>query len=334
MRIGLVGAGRIGQSHAAAVAAAPDVDELLVADSDPERASATARLVGAQAVGEVDDLFVPDAIDALVIAAATPAHPGLIRKGVDHKLPVFCEKPVAPTVAETVEVLDAVDRSDVPVHIGFKRRFDAGFRRAHRAVREGELGDLHRVHMVTCDMAPPPASFIATSGGIFRDCHVHDFDALRWITRREVVEVHAFGANRGADHFSEAGDVDNSAAVLRMDDDTLVTLQGARYNGGGYDVRTELAGTRGTLAVGLDAHAPLRSAEPGADFPAGEPREEFWSRFRPAYEAEIAAFVRMVRDGGTSPCTVADALEAVLVAEAAEHSRRLGRPVRVSEVRP
>ncbi|WP_306370052.1 Gfo/Idh/MocA family oxidoreductase [Nocardiopsis sp. CC223A] len=334
MRIGLVGTGRIGIAHAAAVAARPEVDELVVADLDPARAGEAARRTGARAADRIEDLVEPGAVDALVVTAATDAHPGLILAGVAAGTPVFCEKPVAPTVAETLRVRDEVERSGVPVHIGFMRRFDTGYQRAHQALRDGELGELHRVHATTCDMAPPPARYVPGSGGLFRDCHVHDFDILRWVTGREVEEVFAYGANRGAAYFAEAGDVDTSAAVLRLDDGTLATLQGSRYNGGGYDVRMELAGSRATLAVGLDERVPLRSAEPGTSFPPGSPWEEFWSRFTPAYEAEISAFISMVRDGSPSPCTVADALEAVLVAEAADLSRREHRPVRIGEVRP
>jgi predicted dehydrogenase len=333
MRIGLIGTGRIGQSHAAALRTRPEVEDLLLADADPARARTTAARVGARAAA-VTELLRPGAVDALVIAAATPAHPDLILAGLAAQIPVFCEKPVAPTVAETLRVREEADRAKTPVHIGFMRRFDAGYGRARGAVRSGELGELHRVHATTCDMEPPPEPYVASSGGLFRDCHVHDFDILRWVTGHEVEEVFAYGANRGAAFFADHGDVDTSAAVLRMDDGTLATLQGSRYNGAGYDVRMELAGTRATLAVGWDDRAPVRSAEPGTAFPAGRAWEEFWSRFTPAYEAEISAFISMVRDGTPSPCTVGDALEAVLVADAADLSRREHRPVRLARVRP
>ncbi|RNL83955.1 Gfo/Idh/MocA family protein [Halostreptopolyspora alba] len=334
MRIGLVGTGRIGASHAAALAARPDVTELVLSDVDRERATDVAATVEATVVDDIGPLLAPGALDGLVVAAATTAHPALITAGVRAGIPVFCEKPVAPDVPGTVEVLREVTRASVPVQIGFMRRFDPGYTRARRALRDGSLGELHRVHAVTCDAAPPPAGYVPQSGGIFRDCHVHDFDAVRWVTGREFTEVTAFGANRGAAYFAEAGDVDTTAAVLRMDDQTVVTLQGSRYNGAGYDVRLELAGSEGTVAVGLDDHSALVSAEPGADFPRGEPFREFWPRFTPAYEAEIAEFLRVAKDQAPSPCTVEDALEAVLVAEAADRSMREGRAVRLSEVRP
>ena len=216
---------------------------------------------------------------------------------------MFCEKPIAADVVTSVRVVEEVRATGVPTQIGFQRRFDAGYGAAREALRSGALGELRRVHALTGDREPPAASYIPTSGGIFRDCHVHDFDILRWVTGREVTEVYAVGANRGAAFFAEAGDVDESAAVLTLDDGTLVTLQGSRYNGGGHDVRMELAGTSATWVVGLDAHAALVSAEAGVDFPDGTPWDSFWPRWTPAYVAEMNAFVELALGRRESPCT-------------------------------
>jgi len=147
-----------------------------------------------------------------------------------------------------------------------------------------------------------------------------------------VVDVTALGANRGADFFRTGGDVDNTAALLRLDDGTLVTVQGSRYNGAGHDVRMELAGTKATWVVGLDDRTPMTSAEEGATFPAGKPWPDFWTRFAPAYRAEMNAFMEVAKGAAPSPCTVEDALAALYVAEAAEMSLRQGRPVEVAEV--
>jgi myo-inositol 2-dehydrogenase / D-chiro-inositol 1-dehydrogenase len=305
MRVGLLGLGRIGAFHAATLAAHPLVDELIV--SDPIRTSP---------YGRPGDAF--DA-DAVVIATPTGTHAELLTRACRLGIPAFCEKPVAPTVKETLEVLDAA--AGARVQIGFQRRFDPGFVAAAAALRAGELGLLHRVHLVTGDPVPPPAEYVATSGGIYRDCHIHDFDILRWVTGREVVSVYAVGANRGAAFFAEAGDVDNSAAVLTLDDGTLATMQGSRYNGAGYDVRMELAGSAGTHAVGLGPRAPLAGFE-------GPPWPDFVTRFHDAYVSEIDAFLR-----GTGSCTIEDSLAALYVAEAAELSCRQGRPVEIEEVR-
>jgi myo-inositol 2-dehydrogenase/D-chiro-inositol 1-dehydrogenase len=330
MRVALVGTGRIGSAHAEVVLAHPEVEQLVVADADGPRAAALADKLG---IGHAPVEQALDGADAVVIAAATTAHPELILAASRRGLPVFCEKPVAADVATSVQVVEEVRASGVPTQIGFQRRFDAGYRAARDALRRGELGELRRVHALTADRVPPHASYIPTSGGIYRDCHVHDFDILRWVTGREVVEIYAVGSNRGADYFAAAGDVDESAALLTLDDGTLATLQGSRYNGGGHDVRMEIAGTEATWVVGLDEHAALVSAEPGVAFPDGDPWQDFWGRWTPAYVAEMNAFVDLALGRRESPCTVADALEAFYVAEAATRSRDEHRPVTVAEVR-
>jgi myo-inositol 2-dehydrogenase/D-chiro-inositol 1-dehydrogenase len=307
--------------HAATLATL--VDELVVDDVDRTRAEEVASRVKAQ-VGDPFDA------DAVVIATPTATHAEALLRACERRMPAFCEKPAAPTVAETLRVAEAVGRGGNAVHIGFQRRFDAGYTAARRALRAGELGELHRVHMLTGDPAPPPPEYVAASGGIFRDCHIHDFDILRWVTGREADTVYATGSNRGEAFFAEAGDVDTSAALITMDDGTLVTMQGSRYNGAGYDVRMELAGTLATQVVGLGDRAPLRSPE-GLD-PAGPPWPDFQTRFEDAYVAEMEAFVAMARGEGESPCTVEDALAALYLAEAADLSRREGRPVRLVEV--
>lgn len=331
MRVGLVGVGRIGAAHARVVRDHPLVSDLLLADADATRARQVADELGVKAVDDVDSIF--GSVDAVVVTAATAAHPGLIVAGAEAGLPVFCEKPVAPDLATGAAVLRDVERLGARVQIGFQRRFDQGYAAAREALGRGDLGELRRMHVMTCDQEPPSADYIATSGGIWRDCHVHDFDAVRWVTGREVVEVYALGANRGAGFFGAAGDSDETAAVLTLDDGTLVTLHGSRYNGAGHDVRMEVAGTRATWAVGLSERSPLHSAEPGVTFPGGDPWPNFWQRFLPAYVAEIEAFVEYAAGRRDNPCTVAEALEAFYVAEAATLSARQHRPVLVDEVR-
>lgn len=331
MRIGFLGVGRIGLSHVEVLRRHPDVESLVLADVVPGRAAAAAQRYGCEVATDVDQVLASK-VDALVVASATDSHADLIIAGARAGLPVFCEKPVALDVAASRRVADEVQRTGVQVQIGFQRRFDCGYHTARQALHDGRIGDLHRVHVVTGDEKPPHASYIPTSGGLYRDCHIHDFDILRWVTGREVVDVSAFGSNRGADFFREADDIDNSAAVLRLDDDTLVTLQGSRYNGAGHDVRMELAGTRATYVVGLGDRAPMTSAEPDVSFPDGDPWPNFWVRFTPAYVAEMNAFVDVAKGATASPCTVEDALAALYVAEAADLSRRQGRRVEVQEV--
>ena len=331
MRVGLVGTGRIGAFHARTLVAAPEVDSLVVADADAPRAAAVAAELGVDVVAGVEDVFTAD-VDAIVITAATAAHAPLLLRAVEAGHPVFCEKPVAPSVIEHLTVLRAVEEAGAVVHIGFQRRFDPGFRAARDAVLGGELGWVHTLRAGTLDAAPPPAAYVPVSGGLFRDCSVHDIDAIRWVTGQEVREVYATGANHGAEFFRDAGDVDAAAALLTMTDDAFALLSGTRYNARGYDVRLEVLGSLDSISVGLDDRMPLRSVEAGVTFPAGRPWELFMDRFEGAYRAELAAFVRVAAGELPSPCTVRDSLQTALVAEACEVSRRERRPVQVAEL--
>jgi myo-inositol 2-dehydrogenase / D-chiro-inositol 1-dehydrogenase len=332
MRLGLIGLGRIGGFHAQTLGDLPVVDSLVVTDAVPTLTAEVADRLGAEAADGPEALLAAG-VDGVVVAAATDAHPTLIMAAVEAGLPVFCEKPVARTMPEGLEVRRRVEATGVPVQIGYQRRFDAAFSAARAAVASGELGWLHTVRAITLDPAPPPAAYVAVSGGIFRDCSVHDFDIIRWVTGREVVEVYAAGGNRGDELFARAGDVDTSAAVLTLDDGTLVVVSNTRYNPRGHDVRMELHGSKDSIAVGLDDRLPLRSVEPGAGFPSGEPWQFFMDRFLPAYRAELEAFTEVVAGSRSSPCTVADALEAGWIAEACTLSLKEHRPVRMEEVR-
>ncbi|MFD8145018.1 Gfo/Idh/MocA family oxidoreductase [Streptomyces sp. NPDC059708] len=331
MRIGLIGTGRIGSFHAASLARHRDAGSLLLADAEPGRAARLAERLGATAAPSVDQVFTWG-VDALVVACATEGHAGLVVRAARGGLPVFCEKPLAPDLARTLEVLREVAAAGGLLQVGFMRRFDPGYRTARELVRSGALGRLHTVRTMTADPAPPPAAYLAGSGGLYRDCLVHDFDMARWVTGREVTEVYAAGSDAGPAVFRENGDVDTAAALLTLDDGTLVTSTGTRCNGAGYDVRMELAGELDQVSCGLDDRTPIASTEPQGPPPASKPWTGFLERFAPAYEAELAAFVRLVRGEGANPCDGREALAAFRVAEACERSRREHRPVRLAEL--
>ncbi|MEW1613591.1 MULTISPECIES: Gfo/Idh/MocA family oxidoreductase [unclassified Streptomyces] len=334
MRIGLIGTGRIGTFHSEVLSRHPAVDSLLVADADPERAAAAATRTGATAV-TVDAMFTGgsrDLPDALVICSATAAHAPLIARAARAGLPAFCEKPIALDLPGTLGALAAVEAAGSVLQLGFMRRFDAGYGEARAAVREGRLGRLHTVRAVTSDPAPPPAAYLPLSGGLYRDCLVHDFDILRWVTGREVGEVYAAGSDRGPAMFREAGDVDTAAVLLTLEDGTLATATATRRNGAGYDVRMELAGELDQIAVGLDDRTPLTSAEPEGPGAPPKPWPGFLERFARAYEAELDAFLRVARGELPNPCDGREALHALRIAEACEISRRERRPVAMTEV--
>jgi len=331
MRIGLVGVGRIGAFHAATLKGLDSVEQVVVADVDSARAQAVAKELGLESVPDVETLLGAG-LDGVVICAATSAHADLIERAQDAGLTTFCEKPLASDLRGTRLIAERVGGGMVPVQIGFQRRFDAGFRAARDAVTGGSLGWIHTIRANTSDAAPPPASYIPTSGGFFRDCSIHDFDAVRFVTGREVVSVYAVGENRGEAFFAESGDIDAAAAVLTMDDGTIALVSGSRYNARGYDVRLEALGSKDSVAVGMDDRLPLRSLEAGITFPEGTPYADFMERFHDAYVDELVAFTELVAGRIETPCSVQDGLQAFLVAEACDLSRRESRPVRLDEV--
>jgi myo-inositol 2-dehydrogenase/D-chiro-inositol 1-dehydrogenase len=328
--LGVIGLGRIGAFHTETLRGLDEVDELVVTDERPDLVAAVAAKYGAKPAESVDALLA-SGVDGVVVAAGTPAHASLTLAAVERGLPTFCEKPIASTAAESARVAEAIVRSGVPVQVGYQRRFDAAFAAAKRAVDEGSLGWLHTVRSTTMDPAPPPMEYLAGSGGIFRDCAVHDFDVLRWITGQRAAEVYSTGSIQGDPRFAEIGDVDTAGALITFDQGTIGVVSVARYNGRGYDCRLEVHGADDTVVAGWDQGAPMRNVDPVNEFPAGPPHRFFMDRFADAFRAELAAFVRVV-DGTAAPaCTVADAVEVARIAEAATESLRRHAPVRIEE---
>jgi myo-inositol 2-dehydrogenase/D-chiro-inositol 1-dehydrogenase len=332
MRVGLIGLGRIGAFHADTLSRLPDVESLVVTDAVPSVRAGVAEKVGAEVADNAEDLL-RRGVDAIVIAAATAAHTDLIRAGIDADIPVFCEKPLSGDLAAAIAIARYVNDCAVPVQIGYPRRFDPAFQLARAAVDNGELGWVHTVRSTTLDPAPAPRDYIAASGGIFRDCSVHDFDTVRWVTGREVIEVYATGSAKGAAFFSELDDVATAATLLTLDDGATALVSNTRYNPRGYDVRLEVHGTGDSVAAGWSDTTPLRNLEIGSTWPAGPPSAFFMDRLATAFRAELQAFVELVDGRRGSPCTVDDAIAVAYVAEAATLSRQQHRPVRIDEVR-
>ena len=330
LRVGVIGVGRIGVEHARMLAAAPEVASVTVADADRERAETVAADLGVDPAAEVEDLLAT--VDAVVIAAATSAHAELIKSALRRGLPTFCEKPIALDLDSTVEVVELARKTAVPLQMGFQRRFDDGYRAAHDLVTSGSLGDLYIVRMAGHDPAPPHEDYIKSSGGIFRDFSIHDFDALRFVTGDEVGEVYADGSATKFPIFESHGDADTAAAVLKLVSGAFGILSVTRHDPLGYDVRMELFGSGDSVAVGWNERTPLRSVEPGMPGPPPDAYPNFQERFRDAYRRELIAFIEVVRGVRSSPCTAEDALEALRVAVACDLSRAQHRPVKLEEL--
>lgn len=329
LAVGVVGLGRIGTHHVQTLLGLEGVS-VSVTDADPQRARRVSDELSVRAVATPEELLEVG-VDALVIATSTPSHAPLLQLAAASAAAAFCEKPVALDLATLDRVRETVDRAGIVVQVGFQRRFDAGYRAAREAVATGGVGKILVMRAATHDPVPPPAEYIAASGGIFCDLHIHDFDAVRFVSGEEVTQVYADGAGLDAQWVGELDDVDVAAAILQLSGDGLVIVSGTRRDPLGYDVRLEVFGTGDSIVVGQDARSPIRSVEPEAKPPRAAYRD-FWDRFEPAYRNELAAFVETVRTGAPSPCSLEEARSALAIALAAELSRGERRPVSIEEV--
>jgi myo-inositol 2-dehydrogenase/D-chiro-inositol 1-dehydrogenase len=327
--VGVLGLGRIGAMHAANLASLADV-EVIVFDPDPMSVQRVTDATGARSLPDRDALIAES--DAIVIATPTANHLDDVMVGSAAGLPMFCEKPISLDVASAAAAVEAVERTGVELQVGFQRRFDAGFVELRRLVESGELGDLYHLRAATHDHFPPNESYLGTAGSMYRDQHIHDFDAVRFLSGREVVEVYAAGSVLVDEMFRRQGDVDMTALVLVLQGGVLASITGARAHPLGYDHRMEIIGSRDAVCAGWTERMPLRSVESEAGGRPADPWPEFSDRFGAAYVAEIAAFVRLVRDGGPNRSPVRSALEALRVAAAAERSLAEHRPVAVTEI--
>ena len=330
MKIGLLGVGRLGVSHAETLRGLSGIDELRIYDAVPSLAKDVASRVHARAVDTIDAAL--DGADAAVIVTPTSTHATLIKRCLDAKIATFCEKPIAIGIAETKDIVAHVTRMSGRLQIGFQRRFDAGYRRAREAIASGKLGPVYSFVMVSCDRLPPPDAYIATSGGEFKDQLIHDFDITRWLLGDEVEEVTATGSTLGVPQYEGMRDVGTSAVLLKMQAGSLGLITGLRHNEAGYDIHVEIHAAKDTLAIGIDPRTPWRSVEPDAPALAGPAYPSFFVRFANAYKAELAHFLRFARGEAPNPCTAEDALEALRVAEASGRSWRERRTVKISEI--
>jgi myo-inositol 2-dehydrogenase / D-chiro-inositol 1-dehydrogenase len=329
MRVLLFGAGQIGALHARNLAALDGVTELLVADVDAARAAGLAGAVGARPA-PVPDAFAC-APAAVVVAAATPAHAGIVRGCLERGIPCFCEKPLSADVEETVALVRESEAAGVPVQVGFMRRFDPALVSLRELVVRGGLGRVHTVHVASHDHEPPPEEYVARSGGMFRDQLIHDFDMVRFVLASEAATVYAAGAVRTIDYAAAYGDVDTCALVITMTGGELVLVAGTREDGSGEDVRIEAVGSRASAAAGMNARTPLRLLDPIGVEPGHPPYASAFDRFAAGYVAELERFLALAAGRAENPCPPRDALGTLLVAEAAERSRAAGAPVAVRQ---
>jgi myo-inositol 2-dehydrogenase/D-chiro-inositol 1-dehydrogenase len=330
--IGIIGVGRIGAMHARLLSGqVPGARVRALADALPEPARALGDELGVPVPESTEALLAAPDVDAVAICSSTETHAPLIAAAADAGKAIFCEKPVSHDLVEVDRALDAVGRMGVPFQIGFNRRFDPAHQSVRDAVVSGQVGEPHLVRITSRDPYPPPPSYVRTSGGLFLDTTIHDFDMARYVTGSEVVEVYARGAVRIDPSFAETGDVDTALVVLEHEDGCITSIDNSRQAAYGYDQRVEVFGSGGMAASENPLrHTGIVRTADGTSAPALP--EFFLDRYIPSYIREWEAFVAALRAGEPPPVGVVDARAPLVIGLAAARSLHEARPVRVEEV--
>ncbi|CCG05380.1 Gfo/Idh/MocA family oxidoreductase [Blastococcus saxobsidens] len=316
MRVGLAGAGRIGEVHLRTLTAHPDVSTVHLYDPDAARVAALAQEYGACAVTGADELVAQ--VDAVVIASPTATHVALLDRAMDAGLPAFCEKPVAAELAQVQALAERARRSGCPVQVGFHYRFDPALRELAERVAASPGPRLVRVHSTT-EFAPS-AEYLAGAGGLIADKLVHELDMVRWLTGSEVTRVAVLPAV-GAPADPETM---TAAVTLELADGGLAAVWGGYRSVAGFDLTVEVETAEEVVVVG-NRRTVAEKPEP---VPASTV-VDFRDRFLDAYHAEVDAFLALARGAGPNPCDLQEALRTEFLVEAARAALDEGRVVTV-----
>ena len=332
VRVGVIGVGRIGSMHAELlVREVAGASVSAVQDAHPGSAQRVGALLDVPVAASVEEILAADDVDAVAICTNTDTHAELITAAAAAGKSIFCEKPVSLDLGEVDRALAAVADAGVPFQIGFNRRFDPGHRSVRDAVESGRIGDVHILRISSRDPAPPPMEYVRTSGGIFLDMTIHDFDMARYVAGSEVVEVSARGAVRVDPAFADAGDVDTAVVTLVHADGCLTAIDNSRRAVYGFDQRVEAFGSLGMAASeNPQAHAGMVRTAGGTE--SSVLPYFYLERYLPSYIREWDAFVAAVAAGDAPPVGPADARAPLVIGLAAWRSLREGRSVPVTEI--
>ena len=325
IRFALFGAGRAGRIHARNIARHPRAELVCVFDVDRPAAARVAREHGARAAADSGAIWSDDTIDAVLIASSTDTHVELLRGSLDAGKAVYCEKPIDFDLARVRAVVAEAAATDVPVAVGFRRRALPEYREIRRRIREGEVGAIEVVHLISRDHRPPSPEYVAVSGDFLVDKTIHYFDLIPWLVGERPTEVYAAGSCLVEPWIGEAGDIDTAMVMLRMPSGALCHIDNGRRAVYGFDERVEVFGERGML----QSQPPSLSNV--ARFGAAGIRHE---RYPDLYGEEsfaglLDAFVVALERGEPPEPTLGEGLQAQLIAEAAVESLRRNRPVTI-----
>lgn len=330
VRFAVLGAGRIGQVHARAIASVPGASLIAIADPMAEAAQTVATAYGCD-IRTIDAIAAADDVDAVVICTPTDTHADLIEQFARAGKAIFCEKPVDLSLARVRQCLKTVEETKATLMVGFQRRFDPDFQALRAAIDAGQIGEVEMVTLTSRDPGAPPVEYIKRSGGIFRDMTIHDFDVARWMLGEEVATVYAAASNLVDPAIGKAGDYDSANVVLTTATGKHCTITNSRRATYGYDQRIEVHGSKGSVSV--ENHRTSRIEIANADGYTRPPLLDFFmSRYLDAYAAEIAAFVDAVQNGTQTPTTGHDGLMALALADAAVKSVETGQAIPLTDI--
>jgi myo-inositol 2-dehydrogenase/D-chiro-inositol 1-dehydrogenase len=333
VRIGVVGAGRIGKIHIEnLVHRVPDAVVVAVADVALEDTKKWAAQYGiTNVVADPKELIGDPTIDAIVICSPTSTHAEYVMEAAKAGKQIFCEKPIAQKLDATRQALEAVEKAGVKLQLGFNRRFDRNFNRIRHLVDSGEIGELHIVNITSRDPAPPPLEYVKVSGGIFMDMTIHDFDMARYLVGSDVVEVYAVGNVLIDPRIKDADDFDTAVTVLQFANGVVCTIDNSRQAVYGYDQRVEVFGSKGAAAAQNETPTKVTiSNENGVT--SDKPLYFFLERYMDSFAQEMNDFVTCIKEDTAPPVTGEDGLKSLLIAMAATKSAKEKRPVSLKEI--
>ena len=330
LRVGLLGAGRIGQVHAATISGHEASQLVAISDVHTSAAAELAAKYHAQVMNS-DEIMADDTIDAVLIATSTDTHSEFIESATTADKAVFCEKPIDLSLERARACLLKAVATGKPVMIGFNRRFDPNFAAIKHGLVAGQIGKSELLSITSFDPAPPPTSYVKISGGLFHDMMIHDFDMANYLMGETPVSIIASGACLVDPEIGKAGDIDTAVVTLSYADGRLAVIKNSRRAGYGYDQRLEVLGADGLLqANNMLENTVVKSTTDGVV--SAKPTYFFLERYMPAYKAEWAAFIDAVQTGAAMPVTLEDGVQALVMAEAAKHSFESGKPVKLADV--
>ena len=327
IKIGLLGAGRIGLTHARAVSGIATARIAAVFDPIEAAARAAIDLTGARRATEAEIMADP-AIDAVMICTPTDLHADQVERAAEAGKAIFCEKPIDLEVARVRACLQVVERTGARLMIGFNRRFDSEFVALRARIEAGAVGEVELVQITSRDHAPPPIDYIRRSGGLFKDMMIHDLDMARFLVGEEFVEVFATGSVLIDPAIGAAGDVDTATATLKTASGKIVVITTNRRASYGHDQRCEVHGSKGMASIG-NRRATGVSVADSEGYRSEPLLASFMVRYADAYRRELTAFVEALASGGPLSPSGEDGLRALELADAARRSMETGAVVRL-----